>query len=613
MVDFEKIGFKCGLEFHQELSGRKLFCHCSTDLKEENLQVEFSRKLRAVAGEGGEVDIAAAYEQLRDRAFIYNGYKDEACLVDADCEPPHSISEEALKTALEVATLFKLKIPERLCVMRKIVSDGSACPSFQRTIIVGLETESSFLETSQGQVKILQLNLEEDACKIIKKEGNKVYYSLSRQGIPLLELGTGPQIKSPEHALEVAETIGMVFRSFHLAKRGIGTIRQDINVSIKDGARIEVKGWQDLKTLPKLIENEALRQYNLLKIKEELQAKGLRAIDVIPQDVTKVFSDSKSKIVRKIINEKGIVMAAKLPNFGGLLKEEICPGKTFGKELAEYAVAYGTKGMIHSDEDLKKYELEDEFKKLKEILKAGGQDLIVVIAEKEFAAKNAIHAVSKRAKHCLIGVPEETRVPDHINAISSYARPLPGSSRLYPETDIPIIEVTEEILESIRLPELISEKAIRLEKKYCINEEFARQIARKDAGFFEKLVAKFKNLEPNFIANTLLNTAKEIKTRYEADIENIQEKDFEAVLSYIDSGQFTKEAALPMLLDIANKKELDLSKFASTNSTNLEEDIKKIIKENKGASFNAIMGEVMKKYRGAIDGKKAAEIIKKLV
>ncbi|MBI4447421.1 Glu-tRNA(Gln) amidotransferase subunit GatE [Candidatus Woesearchaeota archaeon] len=611
-MDYEKIGFVCGLEFHQELSGRKLFCNCSTDLAEEKQVMEFVRKLRAVPGESGEVDMAAAYEQLRNRAFTYHGYAKEACLVDTDEEPPHQISGEALRVALEVAMLFKLKVPETICVMRKTVSDGSACSAFQRTMIAGLETPESFIETSQGNVRIQQLNLEEEACKIEKKEGNKVTYSLSRQGIPLLELGTGPDIKNPQHALEVAKTMGMMLRSFSLVKRGIGTIRQDINVSIKGGTRVEVKGWQELKNLPKIVENEAKRQLSLLEIKKELERRGLTNVYTQPEEVTESFKNTESGMISKILQGNGKVYALKLPKFSGMLKKEVCAGKTFGKELAEYAVSYGTKGMIHSDEDLKRYSLEKEFKALKEKLQAGEEDLILIIAEEEQVALRAIKAVLERAKYCLKGIPKETRVPDHVNAISSYARPLPGANRLYPETDVPEIKITKDVLKDVKFPELISEKAFRFEKEYQLNQEFAQQIARGDAGLFEEWVKKFSKVEPNFIASVMLNTAKEIKARYEeADVEGISIEDYEQTLHQLSRGDISKEAVFEILLNVALGKGLDFSQFKTVSMADVEQKVKEIIKANEGAPFNALMGEVMKELRGKLDGKKVAELIKK--
>lgn len=269
-MDYKKINLKVGLEIHQELSRTKLFCSCSTDLKEKNKVVEITRKIRPSRGETGEIDIASLYEKEKNKEFVYYGYEDEYCLVEMDSEPPHEINLNALKTALAVATLLKLKIPDTLCVMRKVITDGSVVSGFQRSILTGVATKDSYIETSQGKVRIKDIYLEEDAAKIIKKEGNKVYFSLSRAGIPLLEIGTNSDIKTPEHAKETAEKIGMILRSFPTVKRGLGTIRQDVNLSIKGGARVEIKGFQDLRKIPRIIKNEIKRQLKI-RVKPEVR------------------------------------------------------------------------------------------------------------------------------------------------------------------------------------------------------------------------------------------------------------------------------------------------------------------------------------------------------
>ncbi|MBN2368706.1 Glu-tRNA(Gln) amidotransferase subunit GatE [Candidatus Woesearchaeota archaeon] len=607
-IDYEKLGFKAGIEIHQELNTRKLFCSCSSGMEEKKLCSSTTRKMRAVAGETGKVDLASAYEQFRDREFIYHAFENEACLVELDEEPPHKVDEEAFRIALGVGKLLKLKLPDTICVMRKTVTDGSAVSGFQRTMLVGLEGKDSFLETSKGKVKVLQLNLEEDACKIIKKEGNKVYYSLSRLGIPLLEIGTDPSIKDPEHVKETALQIGTLLRSFNV-KRGIGTIRQDVNVSIREGARIEVKGWQDLKKLEELVRNEALRQHNLIEIKNELKNRKLKEFKKTSEDVTSIFKETKFRVVSELIKNKGSVYALLLPKFSGLLKREVCPGKTFGKELSEYAKAYGTKGMIHTDEDIKKYNLDTEFKQLRKKFNAKEDDLVLIIAEKKEISEKAIDAVYERALYCLKGVPEETRTPNHNNATSSYARPLPGAHRLYPETDIPNIKITKKLLDSIEIPELVSDKVARFVKQYKIDEATAKELIRK-VQKFEELVKKYKNIEPKFIAHSTTTALKEIQKRHGKDLDFEPHADF--VLEKLDNGEISKEAVFEIQVELAHGRDVDYSKYNLMSDKELESEIKKIFSENKGLPLNAMIGKVMGKLRGKADGKKIVELVKKL-
>ena len=262
-MDYKKIGFKCGVEIHNRLDTKtKLFCGCKPRFSKEKPSNIVKRKLRAVAGETGQVDVAALYEYLKDRTFFYQCYPEETCLICIDEEPPKSVNKEALDITLQIAKMLKAEIPEEIHVMRKTVVDGSNTSAFQRTAIVGL---NGVLETSQGKVGITNICLEEESAGKVKKEGCELTYRLDRLGIPLVEIGTAPDIKNPEHAKEVAEKIGMIVRSTGKSQRGIGVTRQDVNVSIKGGARVEIKGVQELDMLPQLIDNEIKRQQDLIR------------------------------------------------------------------------------------------------------------------------------------------------------------------------------------------------------------------------------------------------------------------------------------------------------------------------------------------------------------
>ncbi len=276
-MDYQKIGFKCGIELHNRLNTKtKLFCNCKPSFSFDKPSMIIKRKLRAVAGELGQVDVAALYEYLRDRTFFYQIYHDTTCLIESDCEPPRSASKEALEVALQVALLLKAEIPDEIHIMRKTVIDGSNTCAFQRTAIVGM---NGSLDTTQGKVRITNISLEEESAGIVKQEDNEITYRLDRLGIPLIEIGTAPDVKSPEHAKEVAEKLGMIIRSTGKSQRGIGVTRQDVNVSIAKGARVEIKGVQELDMIPQIIENEIKRQ-------QEQIAKGEK-----PKEETRVAKE----------------------------------------------------------------------------------------------------------------------------------------------------------------------------------------------------------------------------------------------------------------------------------------------------------------------------------
>src|SRR3989344_2520399 len=463
MFDYNDLNLKIGLEIHQQLSNKKLFCNCSTKFQEKNLDSEFSRKLRAVAGEQGYVDVAAVFEEAKHREFVYHGYKDEYCLVDCDDDPPHEINRDALLTALSVAKLFKMNIPDEIQVMRKIITDGSACSSFQRTMLIGLASKDSFIETSQRNVRITSLCLEEDACKIEKVHENKIYYSLSRQFIPLLEIRTEPDIKTPEQAKEVAEQIGLILRSFSSTLRGIGTIRQDVNLSIKNGNRVEIKGFQELRIMPKIIDYEIQRQINIIK-----------------------------------------------------------QGKKVEKEV-------------------------------------------------------------RKANE---------------NGTTSFLRPLPGAARMYPDTDIAIVKVENELLNKVKIPELITDKIMRLQKHYNLSYELAYQLVREKID--EEYFKRYNKINSGLLASLLINYNKDKK-------ENI-----EFMLNALNSGKITKDVVDNIMLNLRMNKKVNLDNYKSVSYSEIEKEIKKIMKDKKDLSANAIMGILMNKYKGRVDGKKLIELVNKL-
>ncbi|MBW6451287.1 MAG: Glu-tRNA(Gln) amidotransferase subunit GatE [DPANN group archaeon] len=616
--DYKKLNFKCGLEFHQALDTGKLFCSCSSKLSEELFVTSVERRLRPVAGETGNVDPAVLFESFRDRSFVYNIYAGESCLVELDCEPPHPVNALAFDVSLKIALMLNLDIPHEIFFMRKTVNDGSATSGFQRTALIGTGNMNSIIKSSFGDVHIENMSLEEDASKIEKREGAKVYYSLSRLGIPLVEIGTAPEIKTPEHALDIAKIIGTFLRSFNEIKRGIGTIRQDVNISIAGGERIEVKGWQDLNKLPRLIENEVSRQIFLIEFKNYLVEKNFTELKTNSVcDVTDIFKTSKSKLVSRMLSGDSVVLSLKLENFSEQLKRDVCVGKTFGKELAEYAMAYGVKGMIHSDEDLSKYGLETEFKTLSKYLDAKKNDLVLIIIESESVAKKAINSVIDRINYCLVGVPKETRVPNHVLATTSYARPLPGSDRMYPETDVASIVIDSITLNKISkmLPETLDAKRQRFEANLGINVELVNAlISSKYLYLFDILSSKYAPVAKE-IANCFVNTLFDLKSRENLDIALLDDIFFDELFSLLIK-QKIKKAIIPYILSekikTPNKTILDiLSGVETVSDVEVLSVIKKLISENKDVSKNAIMGMVMAKLRGKVDGKVVSDLVLK--
>ncbi len=611
-MNYEKLGLKCGIEIHQQLNTKKLFCECETGMKDSSQGV-IKRELRAVAGELGEIDRAALQEVLKGKRFHYHVFPKESCLVEEDEEPPHEINKQALEIALTVALMLNCEIPDEIHMMRKQVVDGSNTTGFQRTAVIGM---NGVLKTKSGNIRISNLCLEEEAAQILEKGADFVSYGLNRLGIPLIEIGTAPDIKTPEQAKEVAKAIGMLLRSTERVKRGIGTIRQDINISIKDGARIEIKGAQELKLIPKLVENEVKRQMNLIEIKNRLKNIGFKPLKQKPLDVTHIFKNSEFGPAKK-----GKTYALLVPDFAGFLKTKLTPTKTLGKEIAGYVKAKtGLKGIIHSDEEVGKYKLNKEFEQLKKHLKAEKNDTVIIACGEEKTVKKTMDIIAERINQLVKGVPEETRRTLE-NGDTEYLRPLPGSARLYPETDVPPVIVKKEIIEKLKknLPEPIDVKIQKLTKKYGISEELAKKLVFKGYfRFFEKGVKT--GVEPVLVARTLVIVPADLKTRENAKTENLAEKHFMEIFYGLREKKIIPDM-IPEVLKLfcKNPKKslkdiLEKSKITTLTENELVSIITKTIQENqellkKERSEKVLMGLVMAKVRGRAPGKVVMDVL----
>ena len=470
--DYSELGLKAGLEIHQQLDSReKLFCRCQTlirDIRDSNF--EFFRYLRATESEMGEKDRAAVEQTKIRREYIYKAY-DTTCLIENDEEPPRELNKEALDISLEIAKLFRMKPVDQMHVMRKIVVDGSNTSGFQRTAFLASD---GYIETSEGHCGIDSLCVEEEAAQKIEEIGDSITYSLDRLGIPLVEIATSPDIKSPRHAREVAEQIGMILRSTGKVKRGLGTIRQDVNVSIARGARVEIKGVQALDLIEDIVRREVERQLNLLFIRQELLERKAFVCEEI-YDVTALFIDTKSKVLQKGL-KKGTILAALLRKFNGLIGKEIQPGRRLGTEFSDRAKTSGVGGIFHTDE-LPNYGItEKEVQAVRDAIGACSEDAVIMVADEPEKARLAIEAVIKRAKEAIEEIPEETRkaLPDGSTA---YMRPLPGAARMYPETDVPQIEISQEHFDLIETPELLTARAKRFSAESGLNKELAEKTA----------------------------------------------------------------------------------------------------------------------------------------
>ncbi|MFZ2472983.1 MAG: Glu-tRNA(Gln) amidotransferase subunit GatE [Methanothrix sp.] len=617
-LDYRALGLICGIEIHQQLdTASKLFCGCPTKHREvAESNFEFFRYLRPSRSELGEIDRAALEEVLVTRRFHYKSY-DSTCLVEADEEPPREINAEALEISLVIARLLNMKIVDELETMRKMVIDGSNTSGFQRTGYIGSD---GWIETAEGAVGISILSLEEEAARIIEDRGDSVVYSLDRLGIPLVEIGTAPDIVSPAHAREVASYLGMILRSTGRVKRGLGTIRQDVNVSIKGGARVEVKGVQALNLVDKVVEFEALRQVRLLEIREELKRRMAHVDDAI-KDVTEIFAKTGSKVLARSLRSGGVVLACRLAGFAGLVGREIQPDRRLGSEMSDRAKRAGVGGIFHTDE-LPAYGVTaEEVEAVRGLLAASEVDGVIMVTGPRERADKALQAVLVRAREALAFVPEETRraLP---NGCSEYMRPLPGSARMYPETDVPAVVITQEMLAGLKMPELFADRSKRYQKDYDLSAEQARVMAASpNYPLFEEIMKT--NLSGSIAVRALETIPIEL-AREGVEISNLTEQHFKDCFALVSQGRVAKEGLTGLLRALAAHPEMAADEAAAAaglsgvDEAEVEKAVRAIVASkvdlvrSKGERAAApLMGLVMKELRGKADGGIVSAILKK--
>ena len=582
---------KIGIEIHQRLASKKLFCKCPTELAEgEEPAVVVDRRLHPVFSELGEIDRASMAEFEKSKVFEYQAFRQSNCLIELDEEPPFPLNPGALKIAIEIAIQLNAKITDEIHIMRKIVIDGSNTTGFQRTAIVGF---NGYIDTKKGKVGIPLVAIEEESSGIVETKNEKTVYRLDRLGIPLVEISTDPTIKDGEHLKEVAEKIGLILRATGKVARGLGTIRQDVNISTEKGARVEIKGAQDLKLLQKYASIEVKRQEKLIELIGELKKRKAYPVKSKTINVSDILSKTDSKLIKKELDMGGAVLAVKLSNHAGIIGIELQPGKRYGTELSDYAKHAGVKGIIHSDEDLSKYKLSgSEISKLREKLSVKEKDAFVLVVAPPKKAEAALARVLERAN--MDYVPEETRRANP-DGTTSYMRPLPGRARMYPETDVPPVIIDEKALAETKesMAESYEDKKKSLDK--ILNEQMAdRMLRSKHLKLFEELVSK--GVEPMLAASTIENTL--VSLRREGVVFKNEKKALTELFEEYMKGTFVK-AAIPVILTEMAKgknvkhvvKEKNLQKITG-------EELKKIVKENKG-DIKAIMA----KYRLRLDPK----------
>jgi glutamyl-tRNA(Gln) amidotransferase subunit E len=554
------------------------------------------------------------------RIIKYHAASESSCLVEADEEPPQQINREALESALIFSLALHSKIVDEIHTMRKIVIDGSNTSGFQRSMLIA---NGGYLDIGGKKVEVQSVCLEEDAAKLVSDNGTVKEYGLDRLGIPLIEIALAPVSGRPQELMHIALTLGRLLRASKRVARGLGSIRQDVNISINNGDVVEIKGVQRLDQLIKVIEYEIIRQHGLTLIAQKLK-KDSKSVNVqIEQrieDVTDILSKSSSDVVRKYPAEdrsKVVFRAIRVKDLAGMIGFEPYPDIRIGKELRELVRFYGLGGLIHSDE-LPKYGITAE-----EVITINqrlgikdGQDAFVIIGGSIESIDFAIHAIIQRLNMVSYGVPGETRAAT-VDGKTIFSRPRAGAARMYPETDIEPIPINNETLNALKdkIPKSWEDILTALSNRYGINLKLAEEIF--DSQYLEifEEIANSTKILPTFIASKLTEDIVRLQ-RQQLDTTILSKDMILDIFKRLDGGAIAKESIVLIFEQILTKESKTVNEaierlgIEPIKEQEIEMIVDKILQENRSvisskgrASASALMGKCMSILRGKVDGK----------
>lgn len=623
-INYKEIGLLCGLEIHQQLDTNKLFCNCKSTIIKEDTKPDriIKRKLFARSSESGEKDFSADIEQKKNKTFVYSFYNKCNCLVETDSQPPFEINKDALNIAMVVSLLTNSSFVDAGHIMRKQVIDGSNVSGFQRTLMV---STNGFLEFDFGKVRINKILLEEDSARPIKKTDKEAYFSLDRQGTPLIELVAWHDIHSPEDVKKVAKHIGQLFRRTCKTKRGLGSIRQDINISIKGGARVEIKGTQDLDLIPTIVKREVIRQLSLIDIKNIL--KNISSFSLTYKDLSSFFKDTTCSILLTALKNKKNIYGYRLPNFKNILGTEIQPNRRVGSEIASVLKAQtDVKGIIHLDELPNYGLLEKDVILIKKELSLDKNDSFIIVSCDSKDIDSITEIIQKRLDQLFLGVPEETRIIT-LEGNTEYQRPLSGGARMYPETDLKPVIFDDSLvsLAKTNIPKTVEERIELYTKEHKLSKQLAEKMSLSNYAVLFEDVVKKTDVSPTSLAVFLLEDLRSMfrdGLLNEEDISNelissffldvsfkeVPKSKLSEVFVYFVNNSCSLSCAIEAL-GINNLKDIDVDKILDK----IIEDNKDFILKQKERAINFVMGQLMKQTKGMVDGKEAGLLSKQKI
>lgn len=617
--DYSLVGFKSGLEVHQQLfTKKKLFCRCPAGKYNERYNAEILRHMRPTLSELGEYDGTALMEFKTKKQIIYRINHETVCTYEMDDTPPFELNDDALDIALGIGMLYQCSMVDEIHIARKQYLDGSIPTGFQRTTIVGVD---GCIPYKDREIHIVQLGLEEDSCREVSDVGHFRTYITDRLGMPLIETVTAPEMRTPMEVAEVGQIIRRLARSTGLVRTGIGAARQDVNVSVDGGTRIEIKGVSRIPYIPLLTYNEAMRQWNLLRLREELGRRGISTASFLAQteDVTKILRKTRYEPIRHSIMNGQIALCVALRGFKGLLHWQTQTDTYFSNEISDrvrvIACLTSLPNIIHSDSHSETV-ANAEWRAIKKSLSATDDDTVVLVWGNLDDAELAANEIITRAREATIGIPSETRQA-HLDGTNGFERILPGPDRMYPDTDLPPKRIAGERLEKIRatLPTPTWERE-RWYHSLGIPSDVIQPLAISPfAQLFEKSVEEWK-MNPTLASIALVQFPKRLKKK-RFDIRRLDPGIMEAIFLSFRDGLITKEGIFEAMRRAVMQEEFyheDLPLRCSKEEmiaavSDAQKELENIPMRNVKNKSILLMTLIMHKLRGRIDGEVVAQTI----
>jgi len=644
---YQELGFKSGIEIHQQLyTQKKLFCHCPAGKYSKEHDAEILRHMRPTLSELGEYDGCALMEFKTKKNVIYWLNRESVCTYEMDDTPPFTVNQEGLDIAIEIALLLNCSLVDEMHISRKQYLDGSIPTGFQRTAVVGI---NGWIPFKERKIRISHICFEEDACREVSDIGHNITFRTDRLGMPLIEVITMADIRTPEEAKEVTAEIGRLMRTTGKVRRGIGSVRQDVNGSITGGSRVEIKGVPQVGWIPALLHNEALRQKAFLDIKKLLEQRNITEanLKVFKNDLTKALANSKSETFKSNLLKGNVIGGIKIGGIGGVLNYKTQPTKTFADEIAGrirvIACLDVMPNFFHTD-NYPTYEgSNNDLTAITKSLQLGNDDIGIIVWGSKQDVETALEEVRLRIIDAIRGVPNETRQPFR-NGITDFERILPGANRMYPDTDSPPTRITAERIE--RIKQGLPEPPWKREKKYIdagMPFKFARELASSERAPVvdavisrspvsipserDKVMASTK-VNLTLVGVTLTQWLKSLR-RKGVDTKKISNEALIELFELYAAGKFYREAIITIMAKIAQGHKV--SEIIAKDSISvipaekLGAIIEQAIKDTPFKPFKAgtddllrkktdfYIGRVMKKYRGSVDAQALKSDIARLL